>query len=51
MISNWCDISFNSHTHLIYQALRIGLCHMGYAIDAFTPTHRGFDHFYGFYQG
>eukprot|EP01084_Bolivina_argentea_P015058 28168_1 len=26
MISNWCDISFNSHGHLIYQALRIAFC-------------------------
>eukprot|EP01084_Bolivina_argentea_P032231 59611_1 len=34
-----------------WRTYAVGKWHMGYAIDAFTPTHRGFDHFYGFYQG
>ena len=34
-----------------YKTYGIGKWHMGYSYEGQTPLYRGFDHFYGFYQG
>eukprot|EP01083_Nonionella_stella_P179848 639660_1 len=34
-----------------YTTYGVGKWHLGYSSDALLPTKRGFDHFYGFYQG
>eukprot|EP01084_Bolivina_argentea_P112182 200083_1 len=44
-IANYLKEYTNMNTYFI------GKWHMGYAIDELTPTHRGFDHFFGFYSG
>jgi arylsulfatase A-like enzyme len=34
-----------------YTTYAVGKWHCGYAMDELLPTSKGFDHFYGFYQG
>eukprot|EP01084_Bolivina_argentea_P289500 497155_1 len=44
-IANWLKITQNYHT------FAIGKWHCGYAYEGLLPTFKGFDHFFGFYQG
>eukprot|EP01084_Bolivina_argentea_P035621 66055_1 len=44
-IANWLKETLSHSTYAI------GNWHCGYAYDQLLPTSRGFDHFFGFYQG
>merc|ERR1712087_689014 len=43
-IANWLQTAG-------YTTYAVGKWHCGYAMNELLPTSKGFDHFYGFYQG
>jgi len=44
-VANWLKVMSN------YSTYAVGKWHCGYAYEGLLPTNKGFDHFFGFYQG